>query len=116
MPNGQNGLLVAGKFSQLPSLLRPRRAVRTRTHLCSAQGPGSVDYGTEDEDSLAKEFESLKNRLAPESNVKKAAHLNLLWSVSEVSAVGAHSPSGLLSLTPPSRPPAAQTPRALRVL
>lgn len=103
------GLLARGWPQQLAptSLLRSHRVAKASPHLCCAQGPGSVDYGTEDEDGrLVKEFESLKSRLNPENNVKNAVHLNLLWSISEVSrgALSDPVPARVCSPAPPAPP------------
>jgi len=44
---------------------------------------GSYDSAAEDE-TLAKEFEKFKGKSDPQGTMKLAAHLNLLWSISEV--------------------------------
>ena len=71
--------------------VRPRsqlelvRSRKVRKYSVRVNGAGSVDYGTEDEDiRLIREFESLKNKVDPQNNVRRAAHLELLWSMSEV--------------------------------
>lgn len=45
---------------------------------------GNYDSAAEDE-TLTKEFEQFKGKSDPQGAMKVAAHLNLLWSISEVS-------------------------------
>lgn len=54
-----------------------------------------MDGGSEDEDTkLVREFEMLKNKIDPQNNAKLAAHLNLIWSVSEVCFNSREKPCG----------------------
>ena len=72
--------------SAVGGLLRGQQpASRRNKYSQVVRGLGSVDGGSEDEDTkLVREFEILKNKVDPQNNAKLAAHLNLIWSVSEV--------------------------------
>jgi len=47
---------------------------------------GSDEFPQPEISELAQELEQFKNKVDPERNTKHIAHLNLIWSVSEVSS------------------------------
>ena len=89
MAQGLTSLANLGNFGGRARLRTPQEVTSRRKYCVRVHGLGSLDAGSEDEDvKLTREFESQVRKVDPQSNAKLAQHLNLLWSVSEVSRQG----------------------------
>lgn len=65
-----------------------RKAARFSKHNCRADSLNSMDNGSDEDDkSLCREFSQVSKKVDPLKNAKVADHLNLLWSISQVTNI-----------------------------